>query len=268
MDPATPWCGLASLRAALLALSVLLVCPTCTPVDGGEQREVLHVYAASSLTEAFRDLEVAFERSDPGTDVAVTFAGSQILRLQIEQGAPADVYASADPVHVRSLVDAGVVGDVRTLALNELVVIVPADADATVASFEDLSRAELLVLGTEGVPVGRYARQAIRSAEGVYGPGFEQAVLQRVVSEETNVRLVRAKVELGEADAAIVYRTDAEASEGVRSLEIPAEARVGVEYRIGVVTSSRNQGAAKRWVAFATSPDGRAILSRHGFTAP
>ncbi len=247
---------------AACAAALLAACSTATP-----PRETLQIFAASSLTEAFQEMAAAFEDASPGTEVVLVFAGSQVLRLQIEHGAQADIFASADPRHMESLAQDGLVTGPRLLAENELVVIVPPGNPAGIEAFADLAGARRVVIGTQHVPVGAYAREALRRAEAAGEfPGFEDAVLGRVVSEESNVRLVRAKVELGEADAAIVYRTDAVPGR-VRTVQVPPRANVRARYLIGVVADARNPDAAERWVAFAASPDGRRILSRHGFLA-
>ncbi len=245
---------------ALGAALFLAGCGSAEP-----ERRLLRVFAASSLTEAFGDMAGAFETSHPDTEVVLAFAGSQVLRLQIEQGAPADVFASADPRHMESLVREGLVTGQRVLAENELVVIVPQHNPSRIEAFADLARAERLVIGTPHVPVGAYAREALRRAGAAGGlPGFESEVLGRVVSEESNVRLVRAKVELGEADAAIVYRTDA-APGRVQTVRVPPGANVRARYLIGVVAGAENAAGGERWAGFVASPEGRRILSRHGF---
>lgn len=231
------------------------------------ERQPLHIFAASSLTDAFREMAGAFEGAHPDTDVVLVFAGSQVLRLQIEQGAPADVFASANAQHMEALVQGGLVSGERVLARNELVVIVPPANPAGIESFGDLVRAERIVIGTPNVPVGVYAREALRRAGAEVGGGaFAKAVLGRVVSEESNVRLVRAKVELGEADAAIVYRTDAVPGR-VRTVQLPPGANVRARYLIGMVEGAGNAAGAERWAEFTASPEGRRILSRHGFLA-
>ena len=255
--------GGATLHALLLSWGVTAAsgCGSADP-----ERTPLRVFAAASLTEAFQEMEESFERAHPDADVVLVFAGSQVLRLQIEQGAPADIFASADLRHMESLVRAGLVTGHRVFACNELVVIVPPGNPAGIESFADLPRAERLVIGTENVPVGVYAREALRLAAGERGPGFAAAVLRRVVSEESNVRLVRAKVEMGEADAAIVYRTDAVPGR-VRTIPVPPGANVRARYVIGTATNSPNPAGAERWRSFVFSPEGREILSRRGFLA-
>lgn len=250
---------------AVAALCLAVVPAACHP--GGPERQPLRVFAASSLTDAFREMAGAFEGAHPDTEVVLVFAGSQILRLQIEQGAPADVFASANPQHMEALVEGGLVSGERVLARNELVVIVPPANPAGIESFADLVRAKRIVIGTPNVPVGAYAREALRRAGAEAGGGaFAHAVLGRVVSEESSVRLVRAKVELGEADAAIVYRTDAVPGR-VRTVQLPPRANVRARYLLGMVEGAENADGAERWAEFAASPAGRRILTRHGFLA-
>ncbi len=236
----------------------------CAPAEAAR---TLQVYAASSLAESFAAMERAFEAAHPDTDVVLAFAGSQVLRLQIEEGAPADVFASADPAHMSALARGGRVRGARVFARNRLVLIVPPGNPAGIESFADLPRARRLVIGTASVPVGRYAREALRRAEAAGARGFAASVLARVASEESNARLVRAKVELGEADAAIVYRSDTVATERVRDIEIPPDLNVSAEYSIGVVEGSANTDVADAWLAFVLSPEGRALMARHGFAA-
>lgn len=234
--------------------------------DADEGRRTVQVFAASSLADAFREMETAFETAHPGTDVELVFAGSQVLRLQIEHGARADVFASADRRHIESLERARLVTEYREFAGNELVVIVPLDNPAGIESFGDLARARSLVVGTENVPIGAYTRELLSRAGARKGRGFERGVLDRVVSEESNARLVRAKVELGVADAAIVYRTDA-APGRVRVIPVPRWANVRAGYLMGAVAGSANPEGAEQWIGFVASPAGQGILSRQGFVA-
>jgi len=249
---------------ALCAVSALAGCQR----DAPESSQTLQVYAASSLTEAFGAMAEGFEAAHPKVTVSLVFAGSQILRLQIEGGARADVFASANPDHVQALVDAGRIEESRLLAHNALVVIVPTDNPAQISALGDLPRATRIVIGTAQVPVGRYTRAMLNRAGARLGTVFETKVMGHVVSHEGNARLIRAKVEMGEADAAIVYRTDALASKRVRLVPIPAEVNVRAAYRVGAVRGAPNPAAATLWLDFVTSPKGRAILTQHGFEAP
>jgi molybdate transport system substrate-binding protein len=241
------------------ALSLALMACGGGDVESG----TLNVYAASSLTEAFGELETMFESSHPGVDVAVTFAGSQI-----EQGAPADEFASANVEHMQVLVDSGLVDESEVFAHNDLVIIVPPDNPGGIEELGDLAHAERLVLGTANVPVGQYAREILRRAAPSHEEGFEAIVMSRVVSEESNVRLARSKVELGEADAAIVYRTDAGSSDRVRVVEIPRELNLIADYPIGIVESTGMRAAAQAWLELVGSPEGRSVLERRGFIVP
>ncbi len=248
----------------ILRIGLALLLGACSPPS---KQETLQVFAASSLTDAFGALEEAFEQKNPGSEVAISFAGSQVLRLQIEQGAPADVFASADPHHMQTLVDAGRIRDSRIFAHNQLTVITPRNNPAGIETFQDLPAARRLIVGSQSVPVGSYTAEVLRRSEAVFGTDFVQTVHRQVVSQENNVRLIRAKVALGEADAAIVYRTDAISSSQVREVQIPAEVNVAAEYLIGRIEGTeRSQGAAQ-WVAFVTSDAGQAILESHGFGA-
>jgi molybdate transport system substrate-binding protein len=225
----------------------------------------LSVLAASSLTEAFSQLERTFEAARPGLDVSLAFGGSQVLSLQIEQGAPADVFASADRSHIDALLEAGAIEQAVAFAGNDLVVIVPADNPAHIASFDDLVRATRIVVGTPNVPIGAYTRELLRRAASTMGEAFATTVRSRVVSEESNTRLVRAKIEMGEADAAIVYRTDALASDRVRVVSIPESINVRANYYIGALKRSSRPDACGDFIAHVRSDAGQRILSQHGF---
>ena len=234
----------------------------------GERRETVTVFAAASLTDAFGELAAAFEARNPGVTVRVSFAGSATLRTQVLEGAPADVFASASPDEVEALKAAGLVVEERGLATNTLVVAIAEDAGSRIAAFEDLAGPGLrLVLAAAEVPAGRYAREslALADADGSHGPGFATRLLANVRSNEANVRATLAKVELGEADAAIVYASDLAggAPKGVRAVAIPERFQVAVEYRIALLSEDET---ARAFVAFVTSPEGEAVLARHGFS--
>ena len=252
---ATAVAGLATLALALAA---------CGGDDG--TGESVTVFAAASLTEAFTDLAEAFEAANPGVTVRLAFAGSAALRTQALEGAPADVFASASPDEVEALAAAGLVAEERALLRNTLVVAA-AEGAAGVGAFADLGEPGVrLVLAAGEVPAGRYARRslALAEADGAYGPDFAARALANVRSNEANVRAALAKVELGEADAAIVYASDLAggAPEGVRAVAIPARFQVAAEYRIALLSES---AAARAFLAFATSPEGAATFARHGF---
>lgn len=228
----------------------------------------LTVFAAASLTEAFTEIGAAYEDANDGTTVSFNFSGSQVLATQIIEGGPADVFAAADVEQMdRAAGEGRIEGEASIFALNRLVVIVPADNPANIESAEDLARPGVkLVLAAAEVPAGRYARQLIDHLPA--GAGFAERVEDNVVSNESNVRQVVAKVQLGEADAAIVYATDvtADVAEEVAVIEVPDESNVMARYVIAVVEGASDE--AQEFVAFVLSAEGARILESHGFTTP
>jgi molybdate transport system substrate-binding protein len=254
-----------SWRAGIWAIPLLLIAFGAGSCDKHAPKKRVNVFAASSLTETFRALETEFER-ERDVDVELNFAGSQVLRMQIEQGARADVFASANADHMQALVNQGLVSEPQTFAYNRLCIIEPADSPTPIVDFDGLSGARRIVLGTESVPVGRYTEEMFRLARHSQGDAFVDAVRDSVVSRETNVRLVRAKVEMGEADAAIVYCTDAAASDRVRSIAVPDELNPRASYPIATVVGASAE--ARAFVAFVASSQGKTILESHGFTTP
>jgi molybdate transport system substrate-binding protein len=226
----------------------------------------LTVFAASSLRDAFQDLGRIFEQEHPGTSVSFNFAGSQELRTQVEHGARADVLASADPRTLRALAGAGLSLEPQVFARNEPVIVVPAGNPAGIDALADLPRARRLVVGAPEVPIGEYTVRILEAASRRYGPAFGAAVESRVASRELNVRQVLAKVALGEADAAIVYRTDALASRGaVEVISIPPQLNVVAEYPIALLRGAPRPGLARAFVELVLSSAGQAVLARHGF---
>jgi molybdate transport system substrate-binding protein len=229
-----------------------------------EEPRAITVFAAASLREAFGDLAEEFQARS-GVKVHVNLAGSQELRTQIENGARADVFASADHKHMASLVKAKLAPSPRVFARNTPVVIVPRDNPAKVGSFDQLTRARKLVIGVPEVPIGAYALQILDRA----GADFKDKVLANVVSRELNVRQVLAKVTLGEADAGIVYRTDAIAGKDkVVIVEIPAKLNVVAEYPVAVLSNAPQAAAARAFVDLLLSADGQNRLAAAGFVAP
>ena len=174
----------------------------------------LTVFAAASLTDAFAEIGQAFEATHPGVNVVFNFGGSQNLRTQLEQGAQADVFASANQKEMDAVAAAGLAapGAARTFVTNRILVVLPKSNPGAVHTLQDLARPGLkLILADEAVPAGRYARQVLDGLNATYGASFRDDVLANVVSNEDNVKQVVAKVQLGEADAGIVYASDAAA---------------------------------------------------------
>jgi molybdate transport system substrate-binding protein len=230
----------------------------------------LSVFAAASLTEAFTDLGHALEQRHPGLTVKFNFAGSQQLALQIEQGAPADVFASADQRWMDYAKEKGLVeGDTPVFAGNRLMLIVPRTNPARIRSFEDIARrGTKIVIAAEAVPAGKYTREAIKKLAGAQGfpAEYEERVLGNVVSQEENVKSVVSKVQLGEADAGFVYQSDVTPSiaRDVRVFEIPDEYNVIALYPIGLVKGGGNAEAARSFVDLVLSEEGQHVLEQHG----
>jgi molybdate transport system substrate-binding protein len=252
----------------LVILTVMGCSPTAPPTPA---QQTLTVFAAASLTEAFTEIGKRFEAANPNVTVTFNFAGSQALRTQIEEGAPADVFASANKTEMDTLIEASFVAhDAPQIFLNnKLVVILPADNLAALNQLKDLARPGIkLVLAAEEVPVGKYARQALDAMSGLYGTDFQEKVLANVVSNEDNVRQVVAKVQLGEADAGLVYTSDVLAAQDLKTIEIPAELNVIAEYPIAVLNQSTNPELANGFIAFVLSEEGQMIQQKWGFASP
>ena len=226
--------------------------------------QTLVVAAASSLTEAFEEIAVAFE-AQAGTPVELSFAGASTLAAQIVQGAPFDLFASADEAQMGVVQDAGLVDGAPVLFARNVLAVIAAE-DGPVRTLEDLaSDGTLLVLAGPEVPVGAYARTVLARLDATLGDGFEARVRANVVSEEPNVRQVASTVVLGEADAAIVYATDAAILGGVRTIAIPLGANVQAAYPAAVLTDARDPDLAHAFLAFLASDAARAILAARGF---
>ncbi len=257
---------------ALAALSggVLAGCPSpSSSGDSSDEEQELVVFAASSLQEAFGRIAASFRIEHPGVDVKLAFAGSQQFRTQIEHGASFDVFASADSVNAVPLVRANYLGALATFAENEPVIVVAPAAASAVRSLADLPEVERLVVGTPEVPIGRYSLEIFDRASSELGEGFRRRVEARVVSRELNVRQVLSKVLLGEAQAGIVYRSDALAAKGpVHVVEIPANLNVVARYPIAVAARAPHPRLARAFVDFVRSPSGRAVLVASGFRVP
>jgi len=251
----------------LLSIALLTACRGGEGAPARNEDEVI-VFAAASLRDAFTDLRKDFRPSNPGAKVTFNFAGTQELRAQIEHGAAADVFASADVRHMDELVRAKHVENVHVFAKNEPVVVVAARHAGDLQDFADLPRAERLIVGAEEVPIGRYTLGILENAERKLGHAWRARVEQNVVSRELNVRQVLAKVSLGEADAGIVYRSDVRAAQGdVRIVNIPADLNVSAEYPLAVLTHAPHPKSAKQWLALVLSPVGQRALTRAGFIA-
>jgi molybdate transport system substrate-binding protein len=234
-------------------------------------RQTLTVFAAASLTDAFEEIAAEFEAAHSGVEVLFNFAGSSDLAAQLSEGAPADVFASANRRQMQVAQDAGrIAGEPVTFAKNRLALIVPADNPAAIATLRDLATEGVqLVIAAEGVPVRDYTDTLLDrlAADPGYGDAYRAAVLANVASEEQNVRQVTAKVALGEADAGIVYVSDVtpDIHEQVTSIPIADYLNTLAAYPIAVTDNATNPELAQRFVDYILSDAGQDILKSWNF---
>lgn len=235
-------------RAVALA-SIVVVVAACAPT--GSSEGTITVLAAASLTEPFTEIGRRFD------GVVFSFDGSATLVQQVNNGAPADVLATADETTMQAAVDAGTVGAPAAFVRNRLAIVVAPGNPRLVRSLADLARPDLVVvLCAPAVPCGRSGQHALSRA----------GVAARPASLEPNVKGVVAKVALGEADAGIVYATDARAAaDRATTVPIPADQNVVATYPIAIVRGSDRAARAEAFVAYVRSADGRAVLAAAGF---
>ncbi len=258
-------------RAVSVGLSVL-VAAGCAPGAGpADAEEPLVVFAAASLRDAVA-AEADEYRRRGSVRISLATDSSAALRTQLEQGARADVFLSADTANADALAAAGLAdGPIVPFAGNRLAIVVPSDNPAGIAGPFDLGRPGIKIIAAgEAVPITVYATTLVARLAALPGapPDFAAAYAANVVSREDNVRAALAKVELGEGDVAIVYATDAAASKAVRSIDLPAEADVVATYA-GVVPRTAPQPAGGRgFLDWLVAADGQAILAGFGFESP
>ncbi len=266
-------------RAALvLGLAFAMSgCVGSSAGPGGEGRAAarLTVLAAASLRGPIEAAARQFEASHPGVIVRLSFASSTALRVQIEQGAPADAFLAADLANPEALIASGLAAGPPTIvARNALAIVVPADVEPgsprDLATPRDLALPGLKIIAAgDAVPITVYARQLLGNLAAVpgYPVGYREAVLGNIVSREDDVRAVLAKVELGEGDAGIVYASDAFGSSLVRAIAIPDGANVAVAYGGVVIRDAERPAEAAAFLAWLSGPAGQEVLAVHGFGA-
>lgn len=238
----------------------------------------LSLFAAASLKESFADAAQQFKAAHPNiTEVQFNFAGSQALVGQLQQGAPADVFASADKANMDKAVRAGVIeGPPQELVRNVLTVVLPNDNPGHLQTLQDLARPGVkLSLADPSVPVGAYTLQVLDklSADPAYGADFTTKVQHNVVSHENNVRQVLSRVQLGEVDAGVAYVTDAQTANAgdtgsvppVKTLAIPTQYNVIAIYYIAPVKGAMHPAAASAWISYILSEPGQATMAKYGF---
>ena len=244
------------------------------PVAPAPFTGTLSVFAAASLTDAFEEIATAFEAINPGVEVVYNFAGSQQLAAQITEGAPADVFASANRSQMQAAIAGSRVisGTEQTFVRNRLVVITPSDNPAGIATLQDLAKPGIkLILADQAVPVGQYSLDFLAKASALpeYTERYSPTVLANVVSYEDNVRTVLTKVALGEGDAGIVYTTDASLdADSIAQLVIPDALNTVASYPIAPVADSPNTALAQAFIDYVLSPKGQQVLVKYGFLSP
>lgn len=251
--------------AASAAQPTAVTKPAPAPVSG----EIV-VFAAASLTDVFQDMATAFQQANPNAKLTFNFGASSQLATQLGQGASADVFASADTTQMDNAKKSGsVTGQDRIFAGNRLVLITPKDNPAHITGVKDLANSGVkFVTAQPSVPIGTYTAQMLdkASAEASYGPDFKAKVVANTVSQEDNVRQVVSKVQLGEADAAIVYSTDAtpQVRDQLQIIQVPDPLQTLARYPIAVAKGNNSAGG-EAFVAYVLGPEGQAALAKWGF---
>ncbi len=252
--------------AAMLAVLVL-----ATSAGFAEEPKELFVFTAASLTGAFTEIGQMFEK-ETNISVAFNFDGSQALRTQIENGAYADVFASANTKQMNALKKNGLMNNssISVFTKNKLSLIIPKDNPAKISNLSDLAKPGVkIVIGTKDVPVGDYAMQIINKMgnDSTYGPNYKTKVLANIISQETNVNYVVTKVALGEADAGFAYVSDVteDLAAKVDKIDIPDEYNVIAEYPMGLLKECKYPAEAEEFMNFVKSEEGKAILEKYGF---
>jgi molybdate transport system substrate-binding protein len=233
-------------------------------------KRTLQVFAASVLTEAFSEMERAFERANPDVDVTISFGATSMLRTQVEHGATPDVFESADEKNIRALVQSGyIVGGYAPIAHNRITLIVPLKNPAHIRSLADVARPGVSLVGCNPeVPVGAYTEQVVAKLgqSGKFGADYAKRVKANFRSLEPNVKGIVAKVITGDADAGFCYVSDVNENvrKQVKVIPIPSQYNVLASHFIGVVKGAHEPQMSKRFIAAVLSPAGQGILKRHG----
>jgi len=256
-------------KAFVVVMATVLVAASCGGSGSGSGGSpsgssggTLNVFAAASLTNAFGDLEKTFEQQHPGWNVTLNLAGSDQLAAQIEQRAPADVFAAASTKYPEQLQGEQLLGKTTNFATNTLVLVTPKSNPAGIETVADLETGKAkVVVADPAVPLGSYTEQVLQNL------GIDESNLN-IVSKEQDAESVLAKLTSGEADAGFVYVTDARSQEAkLHAIRFPESADATATYPIGIVSYSKNTKAAQQWIDLVNSPQGQAVLEQFGFGA-
>lgn len=245
--------------------------PAAVPAEAEMEETTLTVFAAASLTDAFTELGLLFEDQNPGVTAVFSFASSSDLATQLAEGAPADVFASANSTQMQNAADAGrIAGEPASFLTNSLIIIVPADNPAGIETLADLANEGIAFISAlPDVPIRGFTDEMLAkaAADPDYEADFQEAVMANLVSEEANVRQLAAKVALGEADAGIVYQSDitSDIADQVQGIEIPDELNVVATYPVATINDSANPELAQAFTDLVLSEEGQAVLEKWGF---
>ena len=248
-------------RALVSALVPIMLFSACASSPESQEQTTLEVYAASSLAMPFAEAGVAFEKEHPGVKVQFNLGASSDLARFVQEGAPADVFASADVANMDKVESEDLLASPSIVfATNYLEIIVEKGNPLGISSLEDLSNPDLIFVTTNpDVPIGKYTAEVLKKAGVSITPD----------SFENNVKGIMLKVASGEADTGIVYHSEVVASDGqVEGVKIPTDLNIVAKYPIGVIKNSANQKQAQGFVDFLLSPEGQALLTQYGFGVP
>jgi len=269
MDAPTRKPSFVTLSVLALTLSLSGCGGGAAGAGGGERSATLTVFAASSLTDAFGELAKTFEERNPGVEVRQSFESSSTLLTQIQQGAQADVFASAAQEEVSKAVKEGLVaGKPEVFVKNREVIMVPEDNPANIRDFRDLANPGIkLVLAEDGVPAADYALEILSKANPVYGADFKHDVLSNVVSREADVRASVNRVALGDADATFGYASDytPDIRDKVKVIQIPQDLNIVATYPIATLKDAQSPELAREWVDLVVGAEGQRVMEEWGF---
>jgi molybdate transport system substrate-binding protein len=256
-------------------VGVLIITCGCAAPTQTAQGKQLTVFAAASLTDAFAEIGQNYHAQHPDVNISFNFDGSQILQTQIENGAYADIYASASATQMNALKTGGYMNNstVNVFAQNKLEVIIPKGNPASITTMADLAKPGVkIVIGTQSVPVGNYTLQVLAKManDTAYSSDYRNRVLANVVSQEPNVNNIVTKVALGEADAGFVYQSDVplKLKDQVDKIIIPDKYNVIAQYPMGILKQSKDPILARDFINYVNSPSGQAVLQKYGFIIP
>jgi molybdate transport system substrate-binding protein len=267
------WVRFMALACVSLSLLGLVSCGggSSSTSDGGgkEQGGTLTILAASSLIDAFGELGKTFEKQNEGVTVKQSFESSSTLLTQIQQGAPADVFASAATEEMDTAVEDGLVaGKPQVFVKNREIIMVPKDNPADITEFEEVANPDVkLALAQRDVPAADYALQILEKANAQYGPDFKKDVLANVVSREADVRASVNRVVVGDADATFGYASDytIDIRDRVKVVPILPDLNIIATYPIAALKDAEHPGLAKKWIELVTSKQGQRVLKKWNF---